>query len=259
MSDSHGVFCWYELSTTNPEAARAFYGEVVGFGTKAVPMGPMEYHMWVKPDGEGVIGGVSTLAEEAKAMGAPPNWLIHVRVDDLAATVARCQELGGGVLLPPTEIPGSGHFAILSAFDGAAFGVFSGAQMGPSTGVDSTMGGVAWHEVMTSDVSRALAFYGDLFGWVDAGSMDMGPEGVYQMFGKSADKAWGGMMARPAGMPMSAWLAYFTVPSADEAGERAARMGGKLMHTMDVPGGRIATMCDPQGAAFAVWSGAAQN
>jgi len=36
MSDLHGRFVWYELMTTDPGAAKAFYGEVVGWGTQDV-------------------------------------------------------------------------------------------------------------------------------------------------------------------------------------------------------------------------------
>ena len=34
MSNSHGRFVWYELMTSDVEAAKAFYAEVVGWGTK---------------------------------------------------------------------------------------------------------------------------------------------------------------------------------------------------------------------------------
>jgi predicted enzyme related to lactoylglutathione lyase len=31
MTGSHGQFCWYELMTTDPKAAEAFYSAVVGW------------------------------------------------------------------------------------------------------------------------------------------------------------------------------------------------------------------------------------
>ena len=34
MVNSHGHFVWYELMTTDMKAARAFYAEVVGWGTQ---------------------------------------------------------------------------------------------------------------------------------------------------------------------------------------------------------------------------------
>ncbi len=34
MVSSHGRFIWYELATTDTAAAKAFYSEVVGWGTR---------------------------------------------------------------------------------------------------------------------------------------------------------------------------------------------------------------------------------
>ena len=61
-------------------------------------------------------------------------------------------------------------------------------------------------------------------------------------------------------MPVSAWLHYVSVDSADAAAERATKAGGKVMlGPMEVPGGdRIATLNDPQGTWFAVHSKAAK-
>ncbi len=38
MIDSHGRFVWYELMTTDMEAATGFYTKVVGWGTQDVSM-----------------------------------------------------------------------------------------------------------------------------------------------------------------------------------------------------------------------------
>jgi len=34
VTESHGRFSWYELLTTDMEAARTFYADVVGWGTQ---------------------------------------------------------------------------------------------------------------------------------------------------------------------------------------------------------------------------------
>jgi predicted enzyme related to lactoylglutathione lyase len=38
MADSHGSFAWYELMTTDMEAAKAFYAAVVGWDAQDVSM-----------------------------------------------------------------------------------------------------------------------------------------------------------------------------------------------------------------------------
>ena len=46
MANSHGRFVWYELMTTDMEAAKAFYAEVVGWGTQDASMPGMAYTMF---------------------------------------------------------------------------------------------------------------------------------------------------------------------------------------------------------------------
>jgi predicted enzyme related to lactoylglutathione lyase len=254
MSDNHGKFCWYELSTPDVEGAKGFYGELIGWSTHDVPMPTGDYAMWMKPGGQNGMGGVSVLGDEAKAMGAPPNWMLNIASRDIDGTVALAQELGAQVFLPVSSAGEFGRFAILADPQGAVFAVFQSDDPTPLPDMDPDLGGVGWRELMTSDLEGALRFYGALFGWQKTTAMDMGPMGTYQMFGVG-EASYGGMMNRPPEMPVSAWLPYFNVPDADKAVARATAMGATVANPpMDVPGGRAAALVDPQGAAFAVFS-----
>ncbi len=262
MADNHGKFCWYELQTTDTTAAKAFYTSLIGWSTQTVPMPGMEYAMWIKPGSKDpmkdAIGGVSVLAEEAKAMGAPPNWLVNIAVNEVDANATKAAGLGAKVYVPPTDIPGFGRFAVLADPYGAVFAIYTGSQ--PDfvvADMDMSLGGVSWNELYTDDIEGALAFYGKMFGWKKTTSMDMGPEmGIYQMYGLG-EKSFGGIMKRPPNVPMSAWLPYFTVADVEATLKKTTELGGKLMHgPSDVPGGgKVAVAFDPQGAAFAVFAG----
>src|ERR1700693_4032103 len=46
MSTSHGSFVWHELMTSDPAAARTFYGDVVGWTARATPGPGMDYWMF---------------------------------------------------------------------------------------------------------------------------------------------------------------------------------------------------------------------
>jgi predicted enzyme related to lactoylglutathione lyase len=84
--------------------------------------------------------------------------------------------------------------------------------------------------------------------------MDMGPMGVYRIFG-AGDKQLGGMMTIPPGTPMPpSWIYYTETADLDAALGRATKKGATVMNgPMEVPGGgRIAVLMDPQGAAFAM-------
>lgn len=257
MADNHGKFCWYELMTTDTEGAKAFYTKLIRWGTQPIPMPDMEYTMWLRPGSTDGVGGLSTLPAEAKAMGAPPHWLLHVAVKSVDDTAKLVTELGGKTFVPPTDIPGFGRFAVFADHSGAVFAAYTGADASVEVKEpNDTLGNVAWHELMTADVEAACAFYGRLFGWKKTSAMDMGPEmGPYQMFGLG-EKSYGGMMKRPPNVPVSAWLPYFNVESVDQSVTAFEGLGAKLMHgPMEVPGGaRVAVGIDPQGAAFAIHS-----
>ena len=54
----------------------------------------------------------------------------------------------------------------------------------------------------------------------------------------------------------SHWLVYFGSDSVDDDAGRIAELGGQvIVPPMEVPGGRILVAMDPQGAAFALFSG----
>lgn len=251
-----GEFVWYELLTSDPKAAMAFYSEVIGWKTEPFGDPSGGYMMWV--GSEGPLGGVMQLPEEAKKMGAPPHWMAHVTVDNIDASVARVKELGGQVYNGPTEIPTVGRFAVIADPQGATISLFQPSGDGMKAGDPSKQGYFCWSELATSDHAAAFKFYADLLGWEEKSSMDMGPMGTYEIFGKG-DKQLGGMFNKPKEMPANVWMYYTSVDDLDAASTRATNHGAKLINgPMDVPGGRISQFIDPQGCFFALHQAAAK-
>lgn len=242
-----GNFVWFDLSTTDLAAAKAFYTELLGWGTDTGDFGGTEYTMW--KIGDRTFGGMMPLQDEARRMGVPPNWLGYVRVEDVDAAARKCGSLGGRVLLPGTDIPNVGRFAVLSDPQGAAIAVYREREA-PAEGYPEA---VDWHELYTTDVDAAFSFYEAMFGWRKDQAIDMGPDGTYQTFA-SGDRVLGGMMRRPANMPVSAWTYYFRVADTHATTERARALGANvLVGPMQVPGGGWVTIfTDPQGATFAI-------
>lgn len=249
---SNGNFVWYELMTTDVAAAKTFYTGLIGWGTQSME-GPMDYTMWTV--GDNPVAGMMDLPEEARKMGAPPHWLGYVSSDDLDASLAQVSALGGNVLVPVTEIPGSGRFAVFADPSGGVLGLYhSAADAGPDTGPSADPGLISWHEHMAPDLDKAWEFYEKLFGWKKTEAMDMGEFGLYQMYGKN-EHTYGGMMKKPAEMPGPAtWAYYINVADMDGAVEKVKATGGTVMNgPMEVPGGsRVAQCTDPQGAVFAL-------
>jgi predicted enzyme related to lactoylglutathione lyase len=247
----NGNFVWYEHMTKDPKAAMSFYGEVLGWKTQPFAEGGGDYTMWVAS--QGPLGGVMELPEQAAKMGARPNWMGHVQVTDVDATVALANKLGGKVYKEPSDIPTVGRFAVLADPQGAVFSVFKPASAMTLHDV-SKDGEFSWNELVTSDGEAGFKFYSELFGWKSIQEMDMGPMGIYRLYG-IGEKQIGGMMTAPKGAPMPPmWIFYVNVNDLDGAIARATKMGAKVMNgPMEVPGGaHVAQLMDPQGAAFAM-------
>jgi hypothetical protein len=246
-----GRFVWYELMTTDPQAALPFYTDVVGWKTQPFGEGG-DYTMWVGD--QGPLGGAAKLPEEAAKMGAPPHWMANVEVADVDATVKRVRELDGKVHVEPKDIPTVGRFAVIADPQGASISVFkpSGNEMGAHD--TAKHGEFSWNELVTTNHEAALRFYGEIFGWEKLLDHDMGPMGKYTIYGRHG-KQFGGMMSKTKEMQMpNAWLYYVQVGDLDGALERAKGRGARVLNgPMEVPGGaRIVQLVDPQGAAFAL-------
>jgi predicted enzyme related to lactoylglutathione lyase len=115
---------------------------------------------------------------------------------------------------------------------------------------------MTWNELHTRDSGAAGDFYGSLFGWETEPIEDDGMV-VYTSIRNAGVKNGGFMpIAEQHGDAPSYWLPYFTVSSRDGAVERAGELGGALLGgSLDLPGGKIAILADPQGAAFAIFEG----
>jgi uncharacterized protein len=252
MSQFQGRFVWHELMTTDTKAARAFYSNVVGWGAEEAPMPGMVYTMFKA--GQAHVAGLMDLPEAARKMGAPPNWMGYVAVDDVDASCEKAKGLGASVYVPPTDIPEVGRFCVIADPQGAAIAMFKGASAGPEAlAAQDAPGRVGWNELMASDWRKAFDFYQALFGWKKGEAIDMGPMGVYQMFA-SGDQTLGGMWTKPPTVPAPFWLYYFNVADFDAATERVTAGGGKIVNgPTQVPGGSwIVQARDPQGAMFAL-------
>jgi predicted enzyme related to lactoylglutathione lyase len=245
-----GRFIWYELMTSDPAAAISFYTRVVGWKVEAWADMP-EYKMWVGP--RGPLGGVMTIPEEAKLMGAPPSWLAYIGTPDADATAAQAVRLGGKVLKPAMSVPTVGRFVVLADPQGAVFAAFT-----PETPMPMDMkakpGEFCWHELITTDTEAGFRFYSELFGWEKTDSMDMGPSGTYQMFGWTG-VSQGGVYRKPAEMQAPpSWMHYTEVPDVRKVTPKIKELGGLvIMGPHQIPGGGWITIAiDPQGAAFAL-------
>jgi predicted enzyme related to lactoylglutathione lyase len=249
--NSHGRFVWYELMTTDMEAAKAFYARVVGWGTEDASMPGMSYTLFTV-EGASVCG-LMGLPEDAKKTGAKPSWIGYVAVDDVDATAERIKRLGGAVHIPPTDIPNISRFSVVADPQMATLVLVKWLRPRREQPVAlSTPGRIRWHELLAADREQALAFYGEIFGWQKADA-EIDATDAYQLF-SAAGQTIGGMFTKPSTVPVPFWLYYFNVGDIDAAAKRVTAGGGEILDSpMEVLDDCFSIQCmDPQGAMFAL-------
>ena len=259
MTDQQGDFIWYELLTSDADAAAEFYGKVIGWSSQGSGMPDMDYRFFSSGDGrdnaDGVGGFMAITPEMAKG-GARPCWVGYIAADDVDASVAAITAKGGAVLMPAMDLEGVGRMAMVADPQGATFYVMKGASDEEShsfAALEPKVGHCAWNELATTDPAAAKAFYAAQFGWVQDGDMDMGPMGKYE-FWWASDKRFmlGALWPKMPEMPVSAWAFYFRVADIDVAAEAIKTHGGTVFaDPMEIPGGDYnLNASDPAGAAF---------
>lgn len=122
-----------------------------------------------------------------------------------------------------------------------------------NTKKDSTMANPFVHvELSTTDLSKAKAFYSQLFDW-KLEDMPM-PQGSYTTIGVGTGTG-GGMMAQPIPGAPSAWMPYVVVDDIATATKKAQSLGATLCKEItEVEGmGWFSIISDPTGATLGLW------
>jgi predicted enzyme related to lactoylglutathione lyase len=241
----HGVPCWVSGTHADPEAAAAFYADLMGW--EAREEGPARMFSLRGRDVAGLLPSAGAAA-----------WRTYVWVDDAEAAARDATAAGGSVLEAPADLRNAGRAAVLADPAGAPIGVFQpGAHRG--AGRVNEPGAWAMSALATADADAAIPFYGTLFGW-DMLAQEF--DGMtFTMFTRPGYV--GGEPSQPVPRDVIAvlappvpdappqWSAGFWVDDADAAARRAERLGGTvLMPPTDSPVGRTTAIADPQGATL---------
>ncbi|MBZ9654998.1 VOC family protein [Phyllobacterium lublinensis] len=241
-------FIWYELLTSDAQAAEQFYRGVVRWDAQDAGNPDMQYTLLTV--NQAPVAGLMAIPESCGA-DMKPAWSGIIWTDDIDAKTAQLKELGGKVLREPDDIPNIGRFAAVADPQGAPFQLFQPSGEQPDSPKPPTPGTIGWHELNSSNWENAFTFYSKLFGWTKDQAMDMGPMGTYQLFAAGGD-AIGGMMNSqdPASPPN--WQFYFCVDNITAAEDRVKSKGGQILFgPQEVPGDAWILQCqDPQGAVF---------
>jgi uncharacterized protein len=241
-----GTFSWADLGTTDPDAAKAFYGALLGWEADDMPAGDGVTYTMARV-GDEYVAGLYRLEQQER----PPAWLSYVTVEDADASAARARELGG-TAMDPFDVLDSGRMAVVQDPQGAHFAVWQPEEH-IGAGRVNDPGCMTWNDLATPDVPGAARFYSELFGWRVEEIAESGGQ-YWTVY--NGERANGGMRPLEPGAPVPYWTVFFTVADLDATLAEAARRGGRaLTEPMSVGPGRFVALMDPQGAVFSVYEG----
>jgi predicted enzyme related to lactoylglutathione lyase len=130
LVNEDGAWTWNELTAADLDAAKRFYGELLGWAAEDLP-GPLQRTAFTL--GDLLVGGGHAPAPQEDPA---PRWGVAFWVPDADQAASKATELGGAVLLPPMDIP-MGRFTVLADPHGAGF-TATAVPGGPARGVDGS-------------------------------------------------------------------------------------------------------------------------
>ena len=120
VKNEPGTLCWNELMTRDEQKAGEFYQKIFGWTAQAQKMGNGSlYTMFGLGDVR--VGGMMKIREEWG--NVPPNWMVYFAVEDCNVSVGKVGSLGGKIVVPVTDIPDVGKFAVIEDLQSAVFGI----------------------------------------------------------------------------------------------------------------------------------------
>lgn len=109
----------FEIYGENLPELADFYQELFGWKIAKVP--GIDYHtIQIGSNGSpGLRGGL-----QPRPIEEPRSWVHYVSVDDIGATVAEVERLGGKVIRSKTAVPQTAWYAVLEDPEGNVFAVW---------------------------------------------------------------------------------------------------------------------------------------
>jgi predicted enzyme related to lactoylglutathione lyase len=240
-----GTFCWVELATTDQDAAKSFYGDLLGWSYQDIPTDAGTTYSLATIETKQVA---AIYAQPEEREESPPHWISYVSVPSADDAAKRAADLGASVVMEPFDVMTAGRMAVLQDPTGALFSLWESKDHFGAEIVNQH-GALCWNELMTKDTAAASAFYTGLFGWKEEPFGDS-----YTVF-MNGERPAGGMIlieAETDPVPPN-WSVSFYVDDCDTIRERAVSLGGAVrMPPTDFPEvGRCCVLGDPQGGTFA--------
>ena len=247
-----GIPCWVDCQVDDPQAARAFYSQLLGWDVQDSPPEAGGYLMALL-DGKPAAG----IGPKPGGQPMPSVWTTYIATDDVDATAAKVTAAGGQLLMPPFDVMTVGRMTVFTDPAGAAAGLWQ-AKDHSGAGVFNQPGAYCWNELHTRNYEAAKTFFADVFGYTYTPMSPTGQDEGYVTFAipGSTDPAGGIADDTRMGVPEDVpphWLTWFAVADTDTAAATVTSLGGQvIMAPSDSPIGRMAVVTGNQGETFGI-------
>src|SRR5258706_7362493 len=118
-----GSFTWIELSTTDQNAAKSFYGSLLGWAPNDMPMGPGDFYTIFRVDGKDAAAAAA-LRPDQRERGVPAHWMIYIATESADKTADRAAQAGGTAIAPPFDGFTARRMAVIEDPTGAKFALW---------------------------------------------------------------------------------------------------------------------------------------
>lgn len=246
-----------DIAVPEHERVVRFYADVLGTGER-----PLWRADLMNNRGQPVIG---LGAQSPDYADLPLQWMPHIQVADVGASVARALERGGREVMHGKAEDGTSQWAVLLDPDGAAFGLIpvpTPDQIAAGEGDDDgPVGRIAWLDLTVPDAAASRDFYAAVVGWsVQDVAMDDAGQAYadFCMLGADGESAAGVCHARGANADVPpVWLLYLPVGDLAESLRRVRDGGGQVLKEIAGAEGACAAAViqDPVGVVVALAPG----
>ena len=112
---------WFEIPTTDLERASRFYESLLGISLKRERFAGTDTHMAIFPGEQESVRGALIASPRRKPVA--DGALVYLHAQDLDASLARLEKVGGSVVLPKTDIGEPGFIALVRDSEGNVVGL----------------------------------------------------------------------------------------------------------------------------------------
>ena len=145
---AQGTPSYVELTSPDQQAAKGFYGPLLGWEFEDVDMGEAGVYVAVSVQGDSIAGIAGQMPQLA---GHPAFWGVYLAVDDVDATAAKVVPAGGKVEAGPFDVMELGRMASIQDPTGVRVNLWQAGQSIGSVRVNEP-GCPIWHELSSPDL-----------------------------------------------------------------------------------------------------------